>query len=56
MQDLMYTIPSDETITECTITKDMVTGEGEPKLIHSEERLIPVRNTHKKVVMTAETA
>ena len=42
MQELMYTIPSDETITECTITKDLVEGKGEPKLIHSEERLIPV--------------
>ena len=56
MQELMYTIPSDETITECTITKDLVEGKGEPKLIHSEERLIPVYNTKKKVVMTPESA
>ena len=52
MQDLMYTVPSDETITECTITKDMVEGTGGPKLVHSEERLIPVHNTRRKVVMT----
>lgn len=56
MQELMYTIPSDETITECTITKEAVEGTGEPRLIHSEERLIPVRNTRKKVVMTPESA
>ena len=56
MQDIMYRIPSDETITECTITKDMVEGNGEPILIHSEERLIPVRNTKKKVVKTTESA
>lgn len=54
MQEMMYTIPSDETITECTITKEAVEGTGEPKLIHSEERLIPVRNTKNKVVMTQE--
>lgn len=54
MQDLMFVVPSDETITECTITKETVEGTGEPKLIHSEERLIPVRNTKKKLVMTQE--
>ena len=56
MQDLMYVIPSDETITECTVTKELVNGTGEAKLIHSEERLIPVQNTKKKVVMTPESA
>ena len=56
MQDLMYTIPSDETITECTITKELVDGTGEAQLIHSEERLIPVRNTKKKIVQTPESA
>ena len=56
MQKLMYTIPSDETITECTITKELVQGTGEPKLIHSEERLIPVTPTKKKVVTALELA
>ena len=56
MQDLMYTIPSDETITECTITKELVDGTGAAQLIHSEERLIPVRNTKKKIVQTPESA
>ena len=56
MQDIMFTVPSDETITECTITKELVEGTGDAKLVHSEERLIPVRNTRKKVIHTQETA
>lgn len=56
MQNLMYTVPSDETITECTITKELVQGTGEAKLIHSEERLIPVQNTKKKVLKAPESA
>ena len=56
MQDLMYVIPSDETITECTITKELVDGTGEAQLIHSEERLIPVHNTKNKIVQTPESA
>lgn len=56
MQNLMYVIPSDETITECTITKELVQGTGQAKLIHSEERLIPVTNTKKKVLKAPETA
>ncbi len=30
MMDTMYTIPSDETVRHCTITKDVVLGTGEP--------------------------
>ena len=56
MQELMYMIPSDETITECTITKELVEGTGDALLIHSEERLIPVRNTKKKIVQSPESA
>ena len=36
MMDIMYRIPSDETIKECVITKDAVDGTGEPLLIHHE--------------------
>ena len=36
MMDIMYQIPSDETIKECIITKDAVEGTGEPVLIHHE--------------------
>ena len=36
MMDIMYRIPSDETIKECVITKGAVEGTGEPLLIHHE--------------------
>ena len=33
MRDVMYEIPSDETIVKCVITKDAVEGKDEPKVI-----------------------
>ena len=33
MMDVMFTIPSDETVTQCIVTKDAVEGTGEPKVI-----------------------
>ena len=36
MMDVMYEIPSDETIVKCIITKDAVEGKGEPSTIHGE--------------------
>lgn len=33
MMDVMYRIPSEDNIAECIITKEAVTGEGEPTLI-----------------------
>ena len=36
MMDIMYRIPSDETIKECIITKGAVDGESEPLLIYHE--------------------
>jgi len=36
MMDIMYEIPSDETIEECVITKGAVEGESEPLTIHKE--------------------
>lgn len=47
MMDLMYTIPSDETIEECTVTKEAIVGKGEPKLTRREDA--PVRSKIKKV-------
>ncbi len=32
MLDVMYEIPSDETVGECLITKDVITGEGKARL------------------------
>ncbi len=34
MRDLMYEIPSDETIAKCIITKECVEGTDKPKIIH----------------------
>ena len=36
MMDLMYKAPSDESITGCTITKELVDGTGEAKLEYRE--------------------
>ncbi len=30
MMDVMYTIPSDDSVTECIITKDAIDGTAEP--------------------------
>ncbi len=37
MMDLMYRIPSDETIESCTITKGAVEGTSEPLIVHREK-------------------
>ncbi len=34
--DVMYTIPSDETVQECIVTKDSVLGTGKPVLVHRD--------------------
>ena len=39
MMDVMYQIPSDETIEECVITKSAVEGKGGPLVIHRGEQL-----------------
>ena len=36
MMDVMYRIPSDETIAECIITKEAVEGNSEPLIVHRE--------------------
>ena len=37
MMDVMYTIPSDETVAECIVTGDSVDGRQQPRLIHKTE-------------------
>ena len=46
MMDLMYKIPSDETIESCTITKEMVEGNGEAVIAHRAEK--PARKSLTK--------
>ncbi len=38
MMDLMYTIPSDSSITNCMVTKEMVEGGGEPVITSNQMR------------------
>ena len=37
MNDVMFEIPSDETIEKCLITKDVIEGKGKPILTHTNE-------------------
>ena len=37
MMDVMFQIPSDESIVECIITKDAVEGKGEPTVIRNDD-------------------
>ncbi len=48
MQDLMYTIPSDETIAACTVTKELVEGTGDAEIVRCEKRPKPVTSKKKK--------
>ncbi len=54
MMDLMFRIPSEENITGCVVTKEMVEGTGGPELTYSEKELSP-RRKHK-VGLIEETA
>ncbi len=63
LMDLMYEIPSDDTIRKCIITKEAVEGTGEPQIVHGEAPAQPVnpantgrrsQRAHKKG--TPETA
>lgn len=61
LMDLMYTIPSDDTIRKCTITKEVVEGTGEPELERGEapqqiEQKKPRRNTRARKGGKPETA
>ena len=36
LMDLMYRIPSDNTIRKCVVTKEVVEGTGEPEITYGE--------------------
>ena len=48
MMDVMYRIPSDETIASCIITEDAVEGNSEPTVIHAQEKTGTKHKTTKK--------
>ena len=47
LMDLMYKIPSDDTIRKCTITKDVVEGAGEPEIVYGEAPA-PAKKTNSR--------
>ena len=47
LMDLMYKIPSDDTIRKCTITKDVVEGTGEPEIVYGEAPA-PAKKTNSR--------
>ncbi len=48
MMDLMYTTPSDKTIRQCVITKEMVEGTGEPEIVRGELPAPPRKSAKSK--------
>ena len=50
MMDVMYRVPSDETITECIITKAAVDGDNEPVIVYNTEAPIKKMDSKRKVV------
>ena len=48
MTDLMYEIPSDESIRKCIITKDTVENGAEPVLIRKNDQPELVETAEKK--------
>ncbi|MBR2764579.1 MAG: ATP-dependent Clp protease ATP-binding subunit ClpX [Blautia sp.] len=55
LMDLMYRVPSDNTIREITITQDSVDGTGEPNVIHGDPPAFPRRTRIRRKSKT-ETA
>ena len=46
MMDLMYRIPSDDTIDSCGVTKEVIKGTGEPILTHKEK--VPAKTRSRR--------
>ncbi len=56
MMDLMFRIPSDDTINTCVVTKEMVEGTGEPELTYNEEADETGPKRKRRVGLIEETA
>ena len=50
MMDLMYKVPSDNTIVECVITKASVAGEDNPVIVYNTEVPVKKMDSKKKIV------
>ena len=44
MMDVMYDVPSDDTVLTCRVTKDAVEGTGSVEVTHGEPKQVPRRN------------
>lgn len=56
MMDLMYTVPSDETIERCVVNKETIEGTGDPEIMHRDERALPSKSARRKLKISSETA
>ena len=48
LMDIMYSIPSDETIDKCTITKEVVESKKEPELVRIDEKELKKSGAKKR--------
>ena len=55
MMDVMYDIPSDDTIVSCVITKDSVEGTAPPRLTHGEKPPLPEKKPSERRSGTEKT-
>ena len=46
MTDIMYEIPSDDSIGICTITKDVIEGKGQPEIVY-RDTVVPRKMTSR---------
>ncbi|WP_394917909.1 ATP-dependent Clp protease ATP-binding subunit ClpX [uncultured Robinsoniella sp.] len=56
MMELMYTVPSDETIERCVVNKETIEGTGDPEIMHRDERALPSKSARRKLKISSETA
>ncbi|MBO4799827.1 MAG: ATP-dependent Clp protease ATP-binding subunit ClpX [Lachnospiraceae bacterium] len=55
MMDVMYRVPSDDTITECIITKAAVDGENDPVIVYNTEGT-PIKKMDSKRKVIAKSS
>ncbi len=56
LMDVMYQIPSDDTVRQCVITRDVIEGAGKPQLVHGDTVALPRRSAKNKRKGKPETA
>ena len=54
MMDVMYDIPSDDTMVSCVITKDAVEGTAPPRIEHGEKAPLPEKKTSNSAEKTTK--